>query len=132
MRTGVIGLGDMGSGLAKNLMKNGFEVSGIDLLDHRQKAFEAMGGQPKASAAEVGAASDAVFVMVMNGDQAKSVILGDGLISTMAKGGAVILSATIKPREAREIGAAMDGSAPSMRPSPASTEKPGPNSVDSP
>ena len=29
---GVIGLGDMGSGLAKNLIKNGFTVKGADLL----------------------------------------------------------------------------------------------------
>jgi 3-hydroxyisobutyrate dehydrogenase-like beta-hydroxyacid dehydrogenase len=70
-----------------------------------------MGGQACADAADVGARSDAVFVMVMNGDQAKSVILGaGGLVSTMPKGGAVILTATIKPREAREIAAAMEGS----------------------
>ena len=111
MRTGVIGLGDMGSGLAKNLLANGFAVTGRDLLDHRVAAFRDMGGTEASSSAEVGAASEAVFVMVMNGDQAKEVILGpEGLVSHLPKGGAVILSATIKPREAREIGAAMEGS----------------------
>jgi putative dehydrogenase len=30
-RAGVIGLGDMGSGLAKNLIGNGFETTGLDL-----------------------------------------------------------------------------------------------------
>ena len=39
---GVIGLGDMGSGLAKNLLKHGFEVRGADLLSQRQDAFRAM------------------------------------------------------------------------------------------
>ncbi len=108
-RTGVIGLGDMGSGLAKNLLKAGFEVTGHDLIAARMKAFEERGGRPASGAADVGANADAVFVMVMNGDQAKQVILGpDGLIGHMPKGGAVILSATIKPREAREIGAAME------------------------
>ena len=107
MRTGVIGLGDMGSGIAKNLMKNGFQVTGLDLSEARMAAFTEMGGTPAATAAEVGASSDAVFVMVMNGDQAKAVILGDGLVSTMAPGSAVVLSATIKPHEAREIGAAL-------------------------
>ncbi|MEM6596360.1 MAG: NAD(P)-binding domain-containing protein, partial [Pseudomonadota bacterium] len=109
MRTGVIGVGDMGSGLAKNLLANGFEVAGHDIDPARLTAFGNMGGRALANAAEVGAASDAVFVMVMNGDEAKSVILGDGLVSTMAPGGAVILSATVKPREAREIGAALEG-----------------------
>ncbi len=108
-RTGVIGLGDMGSGLAKNLLKAGFEVTGHDLIAARMKAFEERGGRPASGAADVGANADAVFVMVMNGDQAKQVILGpDGLVGHMPKGGAVILLATIKPREAREIGAAME------------------------
>lgn len=109
--TGVIGIGDMGSGLALNLIKNGFQVTGRDLLDDRMEAFRHMGGLAVHSTAEVGAASEAVFVMVMTGDEAKDVILGaDGLVSSMAAGGAILLSATIKPREAREIGAAMEGS----------------------
>ena len=107
MNAGVIGLGDMGSGIARNLIKNGFNVSGVDLSADRMTAFTEMGGKPAASAAEVGANAEAVFVMVMNGDQAKSAILGGGLASSMAKGGAVILSATVKPREAREIGEAL-------------------------
>lgn len=108
MKTGVIGLGDMGSGLAKNLLKNGFEVWGVDPKPDRAKAFTDMGGRICETAAEVGAHARAVFVMVMNGDQAKSVIL-DELVQTMAKGSAVILSATIKPREAREIAQSMEG-----------------------
>jgi len=109
MRTGVIGIGDMGSGLAKNLIRNGFSVSGADLDPARVKAFKEMGGNAVASAMEVGRSADAVFVMVMNGDQAKDIIL-NGLVPSMKKGGAVILSATIKPREAREIGRAMQDS----------------------
>ena len=109
-RIGVIGLGDMGSGLAKNLIAGGFETVGLDLSPERMAAFRDLGGIPADSAAKVGAGADAVFVMVMNGDQAKAVILGDGLVSTMAPGSAVVLSATIKPHEAREIGAALEGS----------------------
>lgn len=124
--TGVIGLGDMGSGLAKNLIKNGFQVTGRDLKPERLSAFEAMGGLPVASNAEVGAASDAVFVMVMNGDEAKDVILGEaGLVSHMPKGGAVILSATIKPNEAEELGQAMEGSGIHLIDTPVSGGFPG-------
>jgi len=109
MRAGVIGLGDMGSGLAKNLIKNGFETTGMDLSQERLAAFAAMGGKPAKSIAEVGTNADAVYVMVMNGDQAKGVILGeDGPICYMPKGGMVILTTTIKPREAAEIVEAMD------------------------
>lgn len=126
LKAGVIGLGDMGSGLAKNLIKNGFQTTGLDLSKARMKAFVDMGGQAASSVAEVGAKSDAVFVMVMNGDQAKAVILGeDGLVAHMPKGGAVILTATIKPREAREIGAAMEGSGINLIDSPVSGGFPG-------
>ena len=108
---GVIGLGDMGSGLAKNLMSNGFSVFGLDLKPERQAAFTDVGGTLVDDAADLGRRVDAAFVMVMNGDQAKSVILGpNGLVEHMEQGGVVILSATIKPHEAVEIGAAMQGS----------------------
>lgn len=81
MRCGVIGLGDMGSGLAKNLVKGGFETCGFDMTPARNAALADLGGTPLQSVAEVGAASDVVFVMVMKGAQAKAVILGDGGLS---------------------------------------------------
>lgn len=110
-RVGVVGLGDMGSGLAKNLIDNGFDTLGIDLSEARMAAFAEMGGTPASSVGEVGRGAEAVYVMVMNGAQARSVILGeDGLVAHMPKGGAVILTATIKPSEARDLGAAMQGS----------------------
>ncbi len=124
--TGIIGIGDMGSGIALNLIKNGFEVSGWDLLDQRMDAFSVMGGKAKKNVADVGAAADAVFVMVMNGDQVKEVLFApDGLMSTLKKGSAVILSATIKPSEAREIGARMEGSGIHLIDTPVSGGFPG-------
>lgn len=125
-RVGIIGLGDMGSGLAKNLIRNGFETTGFDLSEARMTAFARMGGTPAQSIADVGRNADAVYVMVMNGDQAKAVILGDeGLTGHMAKGGTVILTATIKPSEARDIGAAMEGSGIDLIDSPVSGGFPG-------
>ena len=123
---GIIGIGDMGSGLAKNLIKNGFGVTGIDLKPERMAAFVAIGGKAAQSPAEVGKASQAVFVMVMTGDEAKEVILGeDGLISHLPKGSAIILSATIKPKEARKIGEAMQNSGIHLIDTPVSGGFPG-------
>ena len=123
---GVIGLGDMGSGLAKNLIAQGFQVWGHDLLEHRLQAFEEMGGHRASSSAEVGQHTDAVFVMVMHGDQAKEVILGpEGLVKNLKTGSTVLLTATIKPAEAREIGEAMDGSGIHLIDSPVSGGFPG-------
>lgn len=123
---GVIGLGDMGSGLAKNLIANGFETSGFDLSSERMDAFGALGGLAKSNPAEVGAAADVVFVMVMTGDQAKSVILGeDGAAAHMASGGVIVLTATIKPNEATEIGEALKGTGVGMVDTPVSGGFPG-------
>lgn len=125
-RCGVIGLGDMGSGLAKNLIKNGFQTIGFDLSEARMAAFRDLGGMPANSVKQVAESADGVFVMVMNGNQAKAVILGeDGLVSTLKPGSAVILTATIKPHEAREIGAAMEGSGIHLIDTPVSGGFPG-------
>jgi len=125
-KVAVVGLGDMGSGLAKNLIKNGFETMGLDLNAARMEAFTQMGGKPARSLAQLGTESEAVFVMVMNGGQAKAVILGpDGLVSHMPSGSAIILTATITPSEAREIGEAMEGSDITLIDSPVSGGFPG-------
>ena len=123
-RVGVIGLGDMGSGLAKNLIAAGYEVAGHDLDAERMATFTGMGGVACASAAEVGRDAQAVFVMVMNGSQARSVIL-DGLAPVMAAGSAMILTATIHATEAREIAEGMSGTGIDMIDSPVSGGFPG-------
>lgn len=123
---GVVGLGDMGSGLAKNLMANGFETWGYDVAPRRLDAFAAAGGKAAADLGEVGFNADAVFVMVMTGAQARAVILGEGgLAATMKPGGIVLLTATIEPSEAREIGAALAGTAIRLVDSPVSGGFPG-------
>ncbi len=122
---GVIGLGNMGSGLALNLLKAGFDVVGHDLIAEKMDALAQMGGRPLADAAAVGKEASAVYVMVMNGDQAKSVILGEGLLSTMSAGGVVLLTATIHATEAEEIASAMQGSNIDLIDSPVSGGRPG-------
>ena len=103
---GFVGLGDMGSGMAGNLLRAGFDVHGFDLSPARLEWLEREGGHPAESAALVGERSEAAFVMVLNGDQARSAILGaGGLAEGMKPGGIVLLSATIRPAEAEGIAA---------------------------
>ena len=125
IRCGVVGLGDMGSGLAKNLIAKGLQTAGFDLSEQRMAAFTEMGGQAAESPADVGRQADVVFVMVMTGDQAKAVILGDGLASTLQPGSVVILSATIRATEAREIAEGLAGSGIDLIDSPVSGGFPG-------
>ena len=103
---GFVGLGDMGSGMAGNLLRADFNVHGFDRAPARLEWLEREGGHPAGSAAEVGERSDAAFVMVLNGDQARDAALGpEGLAQGMPRGGIILLSATIRPGEAEGIAA---------------------------
>lgn len=126
MSVGVVGLGDMGSGIAKNLIANGFETWGFDLIPSHVQAFGDLGGHTGASVAEVGRNAQAVFVMVMKGAQVHDVILGaDGLAANMASGGVILLTSTIKPAEARAIADGLQGSGLHLIDSPVSGGYPG-------
>ena len=101
---GFVGLGDMGSGMAGNLLRAGFSVHGYDPAPARLEWLEREGGHPAENAAAVGERSEAAFVMVMNGDQARDATLGPvGLAQGLQRGGTILLSATIRPGEAEGI-----------------------------
>ena len=82
-----------------------------------------MGGQAKNNAAEVGDGADAVFIMVMNGDQTKSVV--EGLKTTMKPGGVIILTATIHATEACEVAEQLEGTGLELIDTPVSGGRPG-------
>ena len=101
---GVIGLGDMGIGIARSLVAAGFPTVGFDLRPERVDLLEDLGGRPAASCAEVGARADAVFVMVLSGGQASDALLGtDGALEGMREESTVILTATILPAEVKAL-----------------------------
>ena len=94
----------MGIGLARNLLAAGFPTAGFDLRPSRVRLLEAAGGIPASGCSEVGAQADSVFVMVMNGAQAREALLGpDGAVHSMRPGSAVIMTATILPLEVRSL-----------------------------
>jgi putative dehydrogenase len=103
-RVGIVGLGDMGMGMARNLLEGGFPLAGFDLRETRLAELEQAGGVRTTSCREVGESSDAVFVMVLNGDQVKEVVFGDdGLTEGLRSGATIIVSATIHPSEVRKL-----------------------------
>lgn len=126
---GIVGLGDMGIGLARNLIKNGFNLTGFDLSEERLAGFEKLGGSRAVSAKGVAAASDSIFVMVLNGAQAKEVIFGqDGLIHELNAGNTVIITGTFTPAEVREMAAGLDDKAVGVIDTPVSGGKSGADS----
>lgn len=60
-RLGIVGLGVMGSAMARHLIGAGFKVTGYDIKPSQMEAFEELGGASCASAGEVAAQSDIVL-----------------------------------------------------------------------
>ena len=117
-KVGVIGLGNMGMGMAKNLIKSGFSVIGFDLDDKRLLKLKDNGGSTATSTVQIGEETDAVFVMVMNGEQVKAVVAD--LATGLKDRGTIILTATITPEEAREAYSIADLEGVAMLDSPVS------------
>lgn len=108
--TAVVGLGNMGMGMAQNLLAAGFDVIGFDLRPERGRMLAEQGGRAADSLGDL-ADADAVFVMVMTGAQAMDVVAGaGGLRHTLQPGATIIVTATIQPAEARALETALAGS----------------------
>ena len=99
-KIGVIGLGNMGMGIAKNILKDGYKVTGYDLREACLKELVSHGGGAVGSVDQVGQVSDVVFVMVMNGNQVKDVVTQ--LSPGMKDNGTIIITATITPEEIKD------------------------------
>jgi 3-hydroxyisobutyrate dehydrogenase-like beta-hydroxyacid dehydrogenase len=103
-RIGIVGVGDMGIGIASNLLKNGYELTGFDLREDRRERLEAAGGSAVTSAKAVAESSDVIFVMVLSGSQLYAAVAGqDGLLAGAKEGSTIIVTATVKPSEVRSI-----------------------------
>ncbi|MBU6500055.1 MAG: NAD(P)-dependent oxidoreductase, partial [Rhodospirillales bacterium] len=88
--------GNMGLGMARNLMSAGFDVLGTNRGPAPRAALAGLGGRVAASAAAIGAEAGIVFVMVVDAAQTRDVLVGQGgLLETMKPGGIVVVTATI-------------------------------------
>ena len=100
-RVGLIGLGAMGSGMAKSLRRAGFEIYVFDVRHEVASAFAEGGGVACPSVAELGAACDVVVSVVVNAAQTESVLFGaDGLGGCAAArrpGSTFVMCSTVDP-----------------------------------
>jgi 3-hydroxyisobutyrate dehydrogenase len=100
-----IGLGSMGLGMAKNLLKHGHKVVGVDPSATARDAFTAAGGSVATLPADAAAKADVVVVAVVNTQQVETVLYGDGgAVASLRRGGTVMQCATVPPAFARSLG----------------------------
>jgi 3-hydroxyisobutyrate dehydrogenase-like beta-hydroxyacid dehydrogenase len=108
-RIGFVGLGIMGSRMAANLRRAGAELTVYNRTRERAEAWAAEhGGTVAATPAEVGAASDVVVTMVVDGAQVTDVLLGEqGVAQGAAAGTLCVDMSTIAPGDSRRIAASL-------------------------
>ena len=104
MRIGFIGVGVMGNGMVKNLLRHGYEVSAYTRT--RAKALEALdaGAEWRESAADCVRDADAVITMVGFPPDVEEVYFGEkGVLANACPGTLVIDMTTTSPRLAQRI-----------------------------
>ncbi len=104
MDLGFIGLGIMGRPMALNLLKGGHR---LNVYARRPVAVEplvAAGARSMASAQDVAAASEVIFIMVSDTPDVEQVILGErGVLHGVRRGSAVVDMSSISPIATRVI-----------------------------
>jgi 3-hydroxyisobutyrate dehydrogenase len=92
-----IGLGAMGFGMATNLVKEGYPVTGFDVYQPTLDRFQAAGGSTASKPSEAVSGKDYCVCMVATAQQAQSVLLdGDNAaISSLPQGAVVLLCSTV-------------------------------------
>ncbi len=103
-RIGFIGLGIMGSGMARNLLKAGFPVRVWNRTASRMDPLVAEGAEAGSSPADVAAHTDIIITCVSDTPDVEEVILGEqGVIHGARPGALVIDMSTISPQATIEI-----------------------------
>ncbi len=104
-RVGFIGLGSMGWPMARNLQAAGFDVTGFDLRPEAMQALERVGGRRAGSALDCARNAEVLVLMVVNGAQARAILIDGGAAEAMAPGGLIALMSTCLPADVAALAA---------------------------
>ena len=105
---GIIGLGNMGMGMARNFLLKNFVVRGYDKRPHIQQALASLGGVAATSANDAAVGANAVFLMVMTADQVAEIV-ADDLLDTMKPGSTLSITATVGAECVQKLAQKMKG-----------------------
>jgi len=100
----VVGLGNIGIGLALSLRRAGFDVVGCDLRAERMAVLTAAGGRSAATPSEAARSARIVLSAVVNAQQTEAVLFGpEGVAQSLAEGGVFVSCATMNPDAAKGL-----------------------------
>jgi len=119
-RVGFIGVGNMGSLMARNLIRAGHSLKVYDLSEEAVNFVVQSGGKAAASVKDAAADVDIVVSMLPVGDNVRAVYLEDGVLAAASQGTLLIDSSTIDVETARAVHAAATAAGFSMLDAPVS------------
>ncbi|XP_069032200.1 3-hydroxyisobutyrate dehydrogenase a isoform X3 [Embiotoca jacksoni] len=106
---GFVGLGNMGSPMATNLLKNGYPVIATDVFPESCKELQDMGAQVVDSPADVAERADRIITMLPSSPNVVEVYTGpNGILKKVKKGTLLIDSSTIDPAVSKEMAVAAE------------------------
>ena len=103
MKIGFVGLGAMGVPMALHLVKSGHTVRGFDVRAGAADVLVAAGGSAATSAADAARDADLLWLMVVSGDQAESVLFDGGAAAALPANAIVAMGCTQAPAQAVRI-----------------------------
>ena len=104
MKIGFIGLGKMGSGMARNLLRAGHELAVYNRSREKAEALARDGARVTTSPSEVCRGSEAVITMLSDDHAVAEVVFGkDGIAASLENGCVHISSSTISTAFARRL-----------------------------
>jgi len=105
---GVIGLGNMGRGMALSLKRGGYNVLGFDAAPGVAEKLQEEGVQARASIADITRDSDVLILSLPTSDIVEKVVLGEGGVAANAKPGLIVVdTTTADPNSTRKVAAAL-------------------------
>src|SRR5919197_988893 len=103
-RVGFIGLGIMGTGMTRNLLRAGVDLTVYNRTPERMQPLADAGAATAASPAGLAASTDVVFTCVSDTPDVEAVLLGpEGVIHGVKPGSLVVDMSTISPQATRRI-----------------------------
>jgi 3-hydroxyisobutyrate dehydrogenase-like beta-hydroxyacid dehydrogenase len=118
---GFVGLGAMGSRLARRLLEAGHSVTGYNRTPDKARALEPAGLKVAATPRDAAEGTAAVFSMVTDDAALRAVALGaDGIVAGLGRGSVFVEMSTVSPAVTREIGEAVSARGASMLDAPVS------------
>jgi 3-hydroxyisobutyrate dehydrogenase len=106
-RIALLGVGTMGSGMARRLLVNGFPLTVFNRDPEKSRPFAAEGAQVATSPGEAAARAEVIITMVADDNASRGLWLGDkGALAAAAPGTVCVECSTVTVGWARELAAA--------------------------